>query len=107
MKKTFIKLREDLSYDPLNQIIVIEGQEYTLTSKECELFHLLASNVNRLTDRKTVLTNVWGENNFFVGRSMDVYITRLRKKLSPLPGVKILSVNRKGHKLIIENAIEQ
>jgi len=60
---------------------------------------MLASNMNKVVKREKVLTDVWGENDYFMGRSMDVYIARLRKKLSEDRNVAIVNVHRMGFKL--------
>ncbi len=60
---------------------------------------MLASNINNVVKREKVLTDVWGENDYFMGRSMDVYIARLRKKLSEDKNVAIVNVHRMGFKL--------
>lgn len=62
MRKTRIKLNADVSYDPLKQTLTINGKERTLTTTEIELFHLLVSNINDLTERKAELELIWGKN---------------------------------------------
>ena len=71
-----------------------------LTSRESELLHLLCNHKNRLVSRKQALQTIWGEETFFTGRSMDVYISRLRKYLKNDPRIEIMNIHGKGFKLI-------
>lgn len=72
----------------------------TLSQRESELLELLARHKNQLLDRDTALLKLWGDSNPFTARSMDVYITRLRKCLSADPAVEIVNVRNRGYKLI-------
>jgi DNA-binding response OmpR family regulator len=65
---------------------------------------MLALNINNVVKREKVLTDVWGENDYFMGRSMDVYIARLRKKLAEDKKVAIVNVHRMGFKLEVSTA---
>jgi DNA-binding response OmpR family regulator len=73
----------------------------SLTSKECELLRLLCINQNKLVTREKALLMIWGDNNYFNGRSMDVFITKLRKHLKSDPSVEIVNVHGSGYKLMI------
>lgn len=73
----------------------------SLTSKECELLRLLCINQNKLVTREKALLLIWGDNNYFNGRSMDVFITKLRKHLKSDPSVEIVNVHGSGYKLMI------
>ena len=86
-------------FDYPNRLLCSRGDKVNLTKKEAEVLRMLASNVNNVVKREKVLTNVWGENDYFMGRSMDVYIARLRKKLSDDKSVSIVNVHRTGFKL--------
>lgn len=72
----------------------------SLSQREADLLQLLISNKNNLLDRKTALLKIWGDDNSFNARSMDVYITRLRKYLVADPSLQILNVRGFGYKLI-------
>jgi DNA-binding response OmpR family regulator len=74
-----------------------------LTKKEAEVLRILAVNLNNVVKREKVLTDVWGENDYFMGRSMVVYIARLRKKLAEDKNVSIVNVHRMGFKLEVHN----
>jgi len=80
--------------------LLIEGKTFQLSQREGELLHLLLQHRCELLDRKEALTNIWGEDTFFNARSMDVYITRLRKHLSKDPHIQIVNVRGKGYRLI-------
>jgi DNA-binding response OmpR family regulator len=87
------------TFDYPNRVLCTPGEEINLTKKEAEVLRMLALNINSVVKRETVLTDVWGENDYFMGRSMDVYIARLRKILSPDKNVSIVNVHRMGFKL--------
>jgi len=76
------------------------GTITTLTHREAALLHLLAENRNEVLDRSIVLKKIWGDDDFFNGRSMDVFITKLRKKLNLDQNIHILNVRGQGYKLI-------
>jgi len=87
-------------FDPERRELQKGGSITKLTSKESDLLILLCEHRNRLLPRQTALQSVWGEDNFFTGRSMDVYITKLRKHLQDEQAVEIINVHGKGYKLI-------
>lgn len=72
-----------------------------LTTKESELLKLLCNNVNKVLERNLALRTIWSDDNYFNARSMDVYITKLRKHLRPEPGIEIINVHGRGYKLIM------
>lgn len=72
----------------------------TLTHREALLLNLLIENKNEIIDRSLILKKIWGDDHFFNGRSLDVFITKLRKKLSLDPSIYILNVRNQGYKLI-------
>jgi DNA-binding response OmpR family regulator len=73
-----------------------------LTTKENELLFLLCRHKNALLERQFALKQIWGDANYFNGRSMDVYIAKLRRHLKADPSIEILNVHGKGFKLIAE-----
>ncbi len=87
------------TFDYPNRMLCSPTDQVNLTKKEAEVLRMLASNLNKVVKREKVLTDVWGENDYFMGRSMDVYIARLRKKLQEDPSVSIVNVHRMGFKL--------
>lgn len=90
----------DITFDYTKQIISINGEEQKLTTKENELFYILIKNKDEILDRNAALRHVWGDDNYFNGRSMDVYITKLRKHIKASENVEILNVHGKGFKLL-------
>lgn len=88
------------SFDPLKQFLVFGNQSVKLTTKESELLELLCSHRNEILERKFALKTIWIDDNYFNARSMDVYITRLRKYLKKDPDIKILNIHGKGYKLL-------
>lgn len=89
-------------YDPHKQELVIEGNAQRLTTKENDLMKLLASNLNGIVERNFALSAVWGDDSYFNGRSMDVYIAKLRKYLSFDSSIEIVNVHGKGFKLVVK-----
>jgi DNA-binding response OmpR family regulator len=87
-------------FDPLRQILSFKNQPLKLTTKESELLELLCRHANEVLERNFALKSIWIDDNYFNARSMDVYITRLRKYLGKDPSVKIQNIHGKGYKLI-------
>ena len=82
------------------QILALGDDEVKLTTKENELLFLLVKNKNGVMERGFALKTIWGDDNYFNGRSMDVYVAKLRKHLKKDPSVEILNVHGKGFKLL-------
>jgi hypothetical protein len=89
-----------LTYDHKNQVIKSIDQEKTLTFRENKLLFLLSSHPNQVLERDKILDEVWGDEGVIVGRSLDVFISRLRKILKLDPMVQIKSVHGVGYKLV-------
>lgn len=92
----------DVQYDYLQQSIIIKADTKKLTTKENELFYLLVKQDGEVLDRNEALNHVWGDDNYFNGRSMDVYITKLRKYLTDSEKVEIINVHGKGFRLLVK-----
>jgi DNA-binding response OmpR family regulator len=88
-------------FDAQKQTLTSEKGITKLTTKECELLALLVQNGNSILERNYALKTIWVEDNYFNARSMDVYITKLRKLLKDDPNVEIINIHGKGYKLII------
>ena len=88
------------TFDPMKRIINIDGEENKLTTKESQLLKLLAKNKNQILDRQAALRAIWGDDNYFNGRSMDVYIAKLRKILKADEKIEIMNIHGKGFKLL-------
>jgi len=87
-------------FDAQKQTLTIDNQAQKLTTKEAELLKLLCNNKNKVLERNFALRTIWFDDNYFNARSMDVYITKLRKYLKQDPAVEILNVHGKGFKII-------
>jgi DNA-binding response OmpR family regulator len=87
-------------FNPLTQKLSLGDQSIKLTTKESELLDLLCKHGNEILERNFALKSIWIDDNYFNARSMDVYITRLRKYLKKDPSVKILNIHGRGYKLI-------
>ena len=87
-------------FHPTRQLLKLAETETPLTARESQLLQLLLQNANQITDRTLILTQIWGSDDFFHSRSMDVFITKLRKKLQDDPTIQILNVRGYGFKLV-------
>ena len=87
-------------FDSKRQLLTFRDQQISLTTKESELLELLSRHKNEILERNYALKSIWIDDNYFNARSMDVYITRLRKYLKKDPAVKILNIHGKGYRLI-------
>lgn len=83
-------------FDFANQSLTLKGKKQLITTKEAEILRLLCIHKGNLLDRQTTLRELWGESDYFNRRSMDVFISKLRKYLSDDPTVKITNVHGKG-----------
>jgi len=91
------------NYDSNTRLLTGKDQEYKLTSKEAELLKLLCLNINQILTREDALRNIWGDENYFSGRSMDVFISRLRKYLSSDQQIEIVNIHSKGFRLNVNS----
>lgn len=78
--------------------LTASDETLTLTQRESELLEFLCQHPNKVLKREEILSNVWGKNDFFLGRSMDVFITRLRKLLASEPSVSIETIHSVGYR---------
>ena len=86
-------------YDVKNMILRKGNEEKVLTRKENALLKLLVENKNQLLTREVALKSVWGDDDYFIGRSMDVFIAKLRKYLKDDESISITNVHGTGFKL--------
>lgn len=89
-------------YEPELRILHLSDGPKKLTTKENLLLRLLVKNQNELLDRQAALRAVWGDDNYFNGRSMDVYIAKLRKLLKEDSNIEIMNVHGIGFKLLVK-----
>lgn len=89
------------SFDTRKQTLTEGESVVKLTTKESDLLKLLCQNANKILERNYALKSIWIDDNYFNARSMDVYITKLRKHLKAEESVEIINVHGKGYKLIV------
>ncbi|MGX8689960.1 MAG: response regulator transcription factor RprY [Bacteroidaceae bacterium] len=92
------------TFDAKKQILSIGEKSTKLTTKESELLNLLCAHQNEILQRDFALKSIWIDDNYFNARSMDVYITKLRKHLKEDDSVEIINIHGKGYKLIVPEA---
>lgn len=98
-EKTIYKIGT-YTFDTQKQTLTRNGESRKLTTKESELLGLLAAHTNEILQRDYALKKIWIDDNYFNARSMDVYITKLRKHLKEDADVEIINIHGKGYKLI-------
>lgn len=91
------------AFNSKNQVLMLANKEQKLTTKESELMRLLCIHKNDVLDRNFALKTIWHDDNYFNGRSMDVYIAKLRKFLKDDSKVEIVNVHGKGFKLLVNS----
>jgi two-component system OmpR family response regulator len=89
-------------FDNTLRTLRLDDKEVKLTTKESELLKMLAIYIDRVLEREVALNAVWGTDSYFAGRSMDVYIAKLRKYLKDDSNVEILNIHGTGFKMIIK-----
>jgi DNA-binding response OmpR family regulator len=90
----------DLDFDYNNLTLANEVENYQLTQREADLFRYLCTNANRVLKRDEILMNVWGKDDYFLGRSMDVFITKVRKYLKNQTKAKLQTIHGIGFKFV-------
>jgi DNA-binding response OmpR family regulator len=92
-----------MHFNYVHQALRMGELEHKLTSKEADLLKILCSNKNEVVFREVALRKIWGDDTYFNGRSMDVFISKLRKLISDEPKVEIMNVHGKGFKLVVKD----
>jgi len=100
-KKPSIYTIGKYQFDTHKQLLIFGDHIQKLTTKESELLKLLCNNANQILERNFALKSIWIDDNYFNARSMDVYITKLRKYLKEDPSIQIMNIHGKGYKLIV------
>ena len=109
LRRTHQKAREELQCLPIGkytfyytrQLLEYNNSERRLTSKEAELLFLLLGKKNEILERSFTLKKIWRDDSYYNARSMDVYITKLRKYLKEDPNINLINVHGVGFKLVI------
>lgn len=89
-------------FDTVNQMLIHGEENRKLTRKEADLLKLLCIHQNKILSRELTLKTIWGSDDYFSGRSMDVFISKLRKYLQDDPNIQILNVHGVGFKMLVE-----
>ena len=89
-------------FDKGKMELTIQDRKVELSGKEADLLHLLHSCVNETVERDVMLKEVWGNEGDYVGRTLDVFISKLRKKLEADPSVRIANIRGVGYRLILD-----
>lgn len=88
-------------FNPRLRELIIDGKTQTLSPKENELLKMLSEYKNDLLSREVALKKIWGSDTYFNGRSMDVYIAKLRKYLKEDPALEIVNIHGNGFRLVV------
>jgi DNA-binding response OmpR family regulator len=96
-------IRDSFYFDTENFTLNSPTTKQTLTKKEAMILRTLFRFKNQLLARDVILNTVWGQDDYFVGRSLDVFITKLRKYLKEDPSIQITNVHGVGFKFELEN----
>ncbi len=89
-------------FDAAGQVLILGMERIELTSKETKLLDIFTNHFNQIVDRKRLQKEVWEDEGVIVGRSLDMFISKLRKKLAQDPRVKLTNIHGKGYKLEVE-----
>lgn len=100
--KNLIYTIGSFEFDPTNYCVSKGKDTINLTERESALLKLFLDNKNRVLKRETILIELWGTDDYFMGRSLDVFISRLRKIFKEEPNIRIENIPRVGFKLVIE-----
>lgn len=91
-------------FDRNNAVLWFQNQEIILSAKEADLLFLLYSNSNTVLERELILNKIWGDEGDYIGRTLDVFVSKLRKKLELDSDLKIVNHRSVGYKLIVNSA---
>lgn len=93
-------------YDYPNLTLRIEGNEKQLTQREADLLRYFCQNIDHILKREDILNAIWGDDDYFLGRSLDVFIFRLRKYLKNDPAIQIENIHGVGFKMTVRSTVE-
>lgn len=93
----------NVQYYPGLQKLIVKNECQPLTGKESRVLDIFAANINVEVPRERLQKEVWEDEGVIVGRSLDMFISKLRKKLKAEPAIQIVSIHGKGYKLIVNN----
>lgn len=90
-------------FDITNHTIIVKGEEKKISGTEVHLFKLFLKNKNELMPRNTILLEVWGRDDFYTARNLDVYINKIRKIIKPDEQLEIVNIHGAGFKLVVKS----
>ena len=90
-----------IQFDKKRQLLVINGEERKITTREAELLQMLLEKKNDVLERGYALKKIWGDDSYYNARNMDVYITKLRKYFKSEPSIQIINVHGIGFKFVM------
>ena len=105
LSKETVNVEFDLGkyhFNPKLRELIVNGHTQTLSPKENELLRMLSEYKNDLLPREVALKKIWGSDTYFNGRSMDVYIAKLRKYLKEDPTIEIVNIHGNGFRLVVQ-----
>ncbi|XZF13124.1 response regulator transcription factor [Chitinophagaceae bacterium MMS25-I14] len=91
----------DASFNKISQVLHVQNEAFELTGKEAALLNLLVSNKNNLLSKEAILLSVWGSDSFMNSRTLDVFISKLRKYFYNSDSVKIMNIRGIGYRLLV------
>ena len=97
----------DYLYDKINAHLIYQNERIELTGKEAELLMVLYESPNETIEREIILNKVWGDEGDYVGRTLDVFISKLRKKLESDSRLRIVNVRGVGYRFVMDVGGEQ
>jgi DNA-binding winged helix-turn-helix (wHTH) protein len=89
-------------FDKKNMLLLFDNTKTVLTNKEAELLSMLYNDANKTIERDRILNQVWGDEGDYIGRTLDVFISKLRKKLAEDPSLKIINIRGIGYKFLMD-----
>lgn len=101
LSNKLIKLGSSYQFDYNNLLLTFEGESKSLTQREADLLFFLTKKTNHVIKRGVILEAIWGEDDYFLGRSLDVFISRLRKYLKKDENIKLENIHGVGFRLKI------
>ena len=101
-RRSAIRLTSQHNAQIQNYLLKNDNQSITLTEREASLLKLFLDNPNTVLKREKILMELWGSDDYFLGRSLDVFISRLRKIIKEETHVRIENIPRVGFKLVVE-----
>ncbi len=93
---------DNFIFSSTEKYLIIEGQKIEISTKECDIIICLTNNYTNIISREHIMNKVWGKDDVFASRSLDVYLTRIRKYFSNSTKVKLINVHGRGYKLIVK-----